>query len=195
MPKKTIYAGFILGLFFLCLVAPTIFDVSFAINTNNLTVNVGDNGSSNITSQTVNWGSVENFIFTPDAGYSVADVMVNGTIDEGAVTSLSLTITGDTTIDVSFAINTNNLNVYPYFAHVYNMTGPTLAVYPTPTPTATPSLTPTPTATPTTIPSQTPALATMSQNLSVIVAVIILGAVVVGIFIQRRKHPNLTMMK
>ena len=54
---------------------------------------------------------MENFAFTPDTGYSVADVMVNGTIDEGPVTSLSLTITGDTTVDVNFAINTYTITV------------------------------------------------------------------------------------
>ena len=84
---------------------------TFAVNTYDLTVNVGADGSSNIASQTVNWGSVENFAFTPDTGYSVADVIVNGTIDEGPVTSLSLTITGDTTVDVNFAINTYTITV------------------------------------------------------------------------------------
>ena len=174
----------------LTITGDTTVDVSFAINTCNLTVNVGDNGSSNIASQTVNWGSVENFTFTPDIGYSVADVMVNGTIDEGAVTSLSLTITGDTTVDVSFALP----NVYPYFAHAFNMTGPTPPATPSPTPPATPSPTPTPTVTPTATPSQTPALATMGQYLSVIVAVIVLGAVVIGVFIQRRKRSSMTVL-
>ena len=89
----------------------TTVDVSFAINTYSLTVNVGPDGSSNIASQTVNWGSVENFVFTPDTGYSVADVMVNGTIDEGA--SLSLTITGDTTVTVSFTTYSLTVNVGP----------------------------------------------------------------------------------
>jgi hypothetical protein len=95
----------------LTITGDTTVDVSFAINTYSLTVSVGADGSSNIASQTVNWGSVENFVFTPDAGYSVADVVVNGTIDEGAVTSLSLTITGDTTVGVSFAINTFTIAV------------------------------------------------------------------------------------
>jgi hypothetical protein len=84
---------------------------NFVINTYGLTVNVGMHGQSNLASQTVNWGSMENFKFTPDTGYSVADVMVNGTIDEGAVTSLSPTVTGPTTVDVSFAINTYTIAV------------------------------------------------------------------------------------
>ncbi len=84
---------------------------TYAINTYNLTVNTGQNGQSNISSKTVNWNSTENFEFTPDTGYSIADVTVNGTINEGAVTSLSLTITGDTTLEISFAINTYTITV------------------------------------------------------------------------------------
>ena len=95
----------------LTITGPTTVDVSFAINSYSLTVNVGSNGQSNIASGTVNWGSVESFVFTPSAGYHVADVVVNGSIGEGAVTSLSLTITGPTTVDVSFAINSYSLTV------------------------------------------------------------------------------------
>jgi YVTN family beta-propeller protein len=86
-------------------------NVVFAINTYTLTVNVGANGQSNIASQTVNWGSTENFVFTPNAGYSVSDVIVNGTVDEGAVASLSLIVTGSTSVNVVFAINTYTLTV------------------------------------------------------------------------------------
>jgi hypothetical protein len=75
-----------------------------------LTVNVGANGQSNIASQTINWGDVENFVFTPNAGYSISDVIVNGTVDEGAVTSLSLIVTGPTSVNVVFAINTYLFN-------------------------------------------------------------------------------------
>ena len=89
----------------------TTISATFAINTYSLTVNVGAGGSSSIPSQTVNFGSVENFEFTPETGYSIADVVVNGTIDEGAVTSLSITVTGPTTVFVSFAINTYTITV------------------------------------------------------------------------------------
>ncbi len=95
----------------LTITGDTTVSVNFAINTYSLTVNVGTDGSSNIASQTVNWGSAENFAFTPDTGYSIADVVVNGTIDEGAITSLSLTITGPTTVSVNFAINTYTITV------------------------------------------------------------------------------------
>ena len=89
----------------------TTISATFAINTYSLTVNVGSGGSSNIASKTVNFGSVENFEFTPDTGYSVADVVVNGTIGEGAVTSLSTTITGPTTVSVNFSINTYTITI------------------------------------------------------------------------------------
>ena len=91
--------------------ASTSLTATFAINTCPLTINVGANGQSNIASQTVNWDSVQNFVFTPNTGYNVADVVVNGTIDEGTVSSLSLTVTGDTSVDVSFAINTYTITV------------------------------------------------------------------------------------
>ena len=66
---------------------------TFAINTYSLMVTVGADGSSNIASQTVNWSSAENFVFTPNAGYSVSGVDVNGS-SVGAVGSLSITVTG-----------------------------------------------------------------------------------------------------
>ncbi len=89
----------------LTITGPTTVNVTFAIKTVDLTVNVSPNGQSNIASGAVPSGSVENFVFTPDPGYNVADVVVNGTIDEGAVTNLGLTITGPTTVSVTFSIN------------------------------------------------------------------------------------------
>ena len=68
-----------------------------------LTVNTGTNGQSNIASGNVAWGSIENFVFTPNTNYHVTDVIVNGTIDQGAVATLNLNITGPTTVAVSFA--------------------------------------------------------------------------------------------
>ena len=79
-------------------------------NTCPVTVNVGTHGSSNIASGTVNWGTTLNFVFTPDAGYIVSDVKVNG-ISVGALSTDSLTITGPTTVDVSFALKTFTMTV------------------------------------------------------------------------------------
>ncbi len=79
---------------------------------------------------------------------------------------------------------------------------PTNSSTSTPTPTPTPTLTPTPplTATPTPAvthaptPNQTLALASMGQYLPVIAGVIVLGAVIVGVFIRRRKRPGLAVL-
>jgi hypothetical protein len=308
----------------------------YAINTYGLTVNTGQNGQSNIESQTVNWNSTENFQFTPNTGYSIADVTVNGTINEGAVSSLSLTITGDTTVDVSFTINTYTITVTQtsngqitpatgsvnygatptytvtpttgyhiatitvneqsvqitnsagqsyqfsavsadgsitatYAINTYTITvtqtdngqispgtinvnyggsqsftitpdtgysitsltidsstvaiaseytfsnvqashtitatfAPTSTPTPTPSPTATPTATPTPTPTPTSTatptpvvtsaptPSQTLSLAAMGQYLPVIAALIILGAVIFGVLMQRKNKPTIIVL-
>ena len=82
---------------------------------------------------------------------------------------------------------------------------PTSSPTPTPssTPTSTPTLTPTPSVTATPAPavthaptpSQTLSLASMGQYLPVIAGVIVLGAVIVGVFIQRRrKRPGVEVL-
>jgi hypothetical protein len=58
----------------------------------------------------------------------------------------------------------------------------------TPSPRATPVLTSTPTTTPAPTLGQTPTLAAMGEYLSVIAAAIILGGLIIGVFIQRRKR-------
>jgi hypothetical protein len=88
----------------------TMISVSFAVNTYSVTVNVGTNGSSNLASQTVNWNSTLDFVFTPDAGYHVSNVLVNGT-SVGTANSLSITVTEDTSVGVSFAIDTFAITV------------------------------------------------------------------------------------
>ncbi len=80
-------------------------DVTFAVNSFLVTVNVGSNGLSNLATQTVDSGTSLSFIFTPNLGYHVADVVVNGTTHLGSVTSYNPTITGDTSVDVTFAVN------------------------------------------------------------------------------------------
>ncbi len=82
-------------------------DASFAINTYTITATAGANGTiSPSGAVSVNHGSDQGFTITPDAGYHVADVLVDG-ISIGAVTSHTITnVTADHTIDASFAINT-----------------------------------------------------------------------------------------
>ena len=55
---------------------------------------------------TVNYGATQTFTITPDTGYHVADVLVDG-VSVGAVTSYTFTnVTADHTIAASFAIDT-----------------------------------------------------------------------------------------
>ena len=69
-----------------------------------VTVNVGAHGSSNLASQTVDSGTTLKFKFTPDLGYHISDVSVNGT-SVGTVSSLTIKVTGDTSVAVTFSIN------------------------------------------------------------------------------------------
>ncbi len=166
----------------LTITGDTTVSVNFAINTYSLTVNVGTDGSSNIASQTVNWGSTENFAFTPDTGYSIANVIVNGSIDEGTITSLSLTITGPTTVSVNFAINTYTITTT--LTPIATPTPPT----PTPTLTATPTPILAPTATSSPTPSPTPLYVVLLAV--IIVATIIISTFSLIAFKRSRRKPS-----
>lgn len=92
----------------------------------------------------VDYGSSQTFSITSNAGYHVADVLVNGT-SVGAVSSYTIqNIQGTTTISATFALNPT----------------PTPSPSPSPIPTASPTQTPIqtspPTATPTTNPTSQP---------------------------------------
>lgn len=52
--------------------------VVFAVNTYNLTVDCGENGSAKWDKDTVNHGDPAKLTITPDAGYEIASVQVNG---------------------------------------------------------------------------------------------------------------------
>jgi predicted ester cyclase len=80
---------------------------SFAIDTNSITASAGANGSiSSAGVSAVPYGADKSFTITPDAGYHVADVLVDGS-SVGAVSSYDFTnVTAAHTISVSFAINT-----------------------------------------------------------------------------------------
>src|SRR5205807_7577117 len=78
--------------------------VSFAINTYTITASVnGGNGSiSPSGSVPVNYGGNQDFTITPDSGFVVADVLVDGS-SVNAVTSYSYTnVTADSTITATF---------------------------------------------------------------------------------------------
>jgi hypothetical protein len=82
-------------------------EASFAINTYTITPSAGAGGSIfPSASVTVEHGGSSLFTITPDPGYHIADVTVDGT-SVGAVSSYSFSnVTADHTIEALFAINT-----------------------------------------------------------------------------------------
>ena len=80
---------------------------SFAIDTFTITASSGANGSVTPAGDTtVNYGGSQSYAITPDLGYHVADVLVDG-VSVGAVTTYDFTgVTADHTISASFAIDT-----------------------------------------------------------------------------------------
>ncbi len=106
----------------------------FAIDKYTITASAGPNGaispSGNIV---VNHGASQTFTITPDSGYNIADIKINGT-SIGAVSSYIF----------------NNIQASYTIAATFSQTPP-----PTPTPTPTPT-SPVPTPTPTPAPTPTP---------------------------------------
>ncbi|MDD5558393.1 hypothetical protein [Candidatus Methylomirabilis sp.] len=82
-------------------------DASFAIDTYTITASAGLNGSiAPSGAVTVNSGDSQTFTITPNAGFHVADVLVDGS-SVGAVASyLFSNVTANHTISASFAIDT-----------------------------------------------------------------------------------------
>src|SRR5262249_21732116 len=84
---------------------------SFAINTYSLMATAGANGSISPSGKTVvNSGADQSYTITPDAGYHVLDVLVDG-VSVGAVTTYDFTtVTANHTIDASFAQTTYSIS-------------------------------------------------------------------------------------
>jgi hypothetical protein len=84
--------------------------VTFKIKTFTITPTAGPNGSiSPNTPQTVIYGNSQTFTFTPDTGYLIEDVKVDGVSDPAAVAAGAYTFTNvkaDHTIGVTFKIKT-----------------------------------------------------------------------------------------
>ena len=80
---------------------------NFNRDTYTITASTGSGGSiSPSGAVTVNWGDSRAFTITPDTGYHVADVLVDG-VSVGAVTSYTFSnVQADHTISASFAITT-----------------------------------------------------------------------------------------
>jgi hypothetical protein len=80
---------------------------SFAINTYAITASSGANGAVTPAGVTyINYGGSQTYTITPNTGYSVASVLVDG-ISQGAITTYTFSTVQTThTISASFAINT-----------------------------------------------------------------------------------------
>jgi Subtilase family/Divergent InlB B-repeat domain len=83
---------------------------SFNINTYTIAAAAGANGSISPSGNvTVNYGADQSFTITPDTGYHIADVLVDGS-SVGAVSSYTfLNVTANHSIAASFAINTYSI--------------------------------------------------------------------------------------
>jgi flagellin-like protein len=82
-------------------------NAAFAIDMYTITASAGANGTVTPAGvSTVNYGATPSYTITPDTGYHIVDVLVNGT-SVGAVTSYVFSgVTTPQTISASFAINT-----------------------------------------------------------------------------------------
>ena len=98
--------GVVTGFTFTNVTANHTISATFAINTYTLTASAGANGSIAPNGViTVNSGASQAYAITPDAGYHVADVLVDG-VSQGAVTGFTFTnVTANHTISASFAVN------------------------------------------------------------------------------------------
>jgi hypothetical protein len=78
-----------------------------------ITANTGAHGSISPSGDvTVNYGTSQSFTITPDTGYHVADVLVDG-LSVGPVTSYNFpSVTATHTISATFAINTYTITTY-----------------------------------------------------------------------------------
>lgn len=98
---------------------------SFSINTPNtytITASAGANGSITPSgSVTVTHGESQAFTITPDTGYHVADVVVDGS-SVGAVSSYTFNVTSDHTINATFAVNASAGKTWNITATGYNST-------------------------------------------------------------------------
>ncbi|MFA5414772.1 MAG: PKD domain-containing protein, partial [Methanoregula sp.] len=103
---------------------------SFAINTYTITASAGANGAiSPAGVTTVNYGATPTYTITPDVGYHVVDVTVNGT-SVGAVTSYVFpAVTTNKTIAATFAINTYTITASPGANGVISPAGVTTVNY------------------------------------------------------------------
>jgi alpha-tubulin suppressor-like RCC1 family protein/sugar lactone lactonase YvrE len=104
-------AGAITSRTFTNVTADHTISASFAINTYTITATAGPGGAIACTPSIVNYGASSACTITPDTGYHIFEVLVDG-VPAGAVGTHSFTdVTADHTISVSFMINRYTIGV------------------------------------------------------------------------------------
>ena len=168
---------------------------TFAINTYTITVIQGANGVISPGTSTVNYGSSQTFTITPNTGYHIASLTVDGSPVTIAPSYTFSNIQASHTITATFVTTSTTPTVSP--------SSPTPTVSPsspTPTVSVSPS-SPTPTVSPTVSPSSpTPTVSPPSPTplYLVLVAVIIVAAILILLFSviatkRRRRKPDSTL--
>ena len=89
------------------IISNTTVTATFAVNTYTITASAGTGGSITPSGAvTVNQGATQSFTITPNAGYQIADVKVDG-VSAGAVAAYSFSnVTANHTVTATFAVNT-----------------------------------------------------------------------------------------
>ncbi|MDD2335986.1 MAG: malectin domain-containing carbohydrate-binding protein [Geobacteraceae bacterium] len=84
---------------------------TFAVNTYSIIPSAGSGGSISPTTALINYGESQSFSITPNSGYAVADVKVDGT-SVGAVTSYTFSnVTANHTISASFTTTSSTYTI------------------------------------------------------------------------------------
>src|SRR5882724_3794048 len=84
---------------------------TFVLNTYTITVTAGANGSVTPATGSVNCGDNATYTITPNACYSIADVVVDG-VSQGAVGTYTFTnVTANHTISATFVLSTYTITV------------------------------------------------------------------------------------
>ena len=161
----------------------------FEPNTYTITASAGANGAITPSGDViVNADGSQTFTLTPNTGYHLADVIINGTSVASGTSYTFSDVHASYTIVVTFAADPTSTTT--------TSTTTTANPTPTPKPTATPTPTPTPTASPTAAPSpsasppvQQSASANMDYTPFIIGGVVVIAAAgAAALFLTRRKR-------
>ena len=163
---------------------------TYAPNNYTLTIHINGQGSVTPGNGTYPYNTEVTLQESSAAGWSFG-----GWSTDGTSSNITVTMSSNQTVTATFTENPQTTPTPTPTQTPTTATTPTATPAPTPAPTFTP--TPTTTSTSKTQPSQstpTLTLATMGQYLPIIAAAIILGAVVVGVVIRRRKSPTIIIL-